>query len=118
MLQPIWKIKAEAATPATGINDQAGPISADVAIEVFETEADKYKDITNLHFSKKRYRLYTDGRRKKLRVFAPIDRTGSRRPSPLLYRTDISRWLGPKTIAAQESPRCRHGSIDARVGWH
>lgn len=102
MLQAIWKIKAEAATPATGVNVQAGPISAEVAIEVFETEADKYKDISNLQFSKKRYRLYTDGRRKKLRVFAPIDQNWQQKTLTVTLPDRHFKMVGPKTLAAQE----------------
>lgn len=73
VLRAVWNVKAVSATSATGLRARVGPINTESTIEVFETEADKYKHITTLCFSKKRYRISMDGKRKRLRVLAPLD---------------------------------------------
>lgn len=72
VLRAVWKVTALAATSATGIRAKIGPISAESAIEIFEAEADRYKDITTLTFGRKRYGIPADGTRKKIRVLGPI----------------------------------------------
>ena len=72
ILRAIWSVKALAATSATGIRVRVGPITTESAIEVFKNEADKYRDVIDLTFGRKRYRLYTDGMRKRVRVLAPL----------------------------------------------
>jgi hypothetical protein len=66
-------VKGLQTTSATGIRVRVGSITTESVIEVFATEADKYKDILSLSFAKKRYHLTTDGTRKRLRVFAPLN---------------------------------------------
>ena len=73
VLRAVWGVKGLQMTSATGIRVRVGSITTESVIEVFATEADKYKDILTLSFAKKRYHLTTDGTRKRLRVFAPLN---------------------------------------------
>lgn len=72
VLRAIWNVRGDRVTPATGLRARVGPIVAECTIEVFAEEADRFKDVDSLRFAKKRYRLYTDGTRKRLRILAPI----------------------------------------------
>ena len=102
VLRAVWKITAVKATAATGIRVKIGPISAESAIEVFESEVDRYKDVETLTFARKRYRLLTDGTKKKLRVLAPIHLV------PLETELDVSlssrhfRLSGPRYLRPNE----------------
>jgi hypothetical protein len=42
-------------------------------IEVFATEADKYKHVTDLQFARKQYRVSANNRRKSVVLLAPVD---------------------------------------------
>ena len=72
VVQAVFSVKAEAATPATGIQVLVGPIVADAALEVVETETDLYADVTELKFKHKRYKIRSDTGRKKVQILAPI----------------------------------------------
>jgi hypothetical protein len=72
VLRAKWKVKAAEATPATGFRTRVGPIVAESTIEVFECEADRYRHIDDLMFTRKRYRIRTDRGRKKVQVLAPL----------------------------------------------
>jgi hypothetical protein len=68
----MWKVKALKPTAATGVRVRVNSINEESAIEVLETEADKYKDVTDLQFSKRQYRMRTDQKRRTIRVLAPL----------------------------------------------
>ncbi len=72
ILRATWKVTAEAPSLATGIQARVGPITTEATVEVLESEADRYKNITSLRFQRKRYQLHTGSKRKKLRLLAPI----------------------------------------------
>lgn len=73
VLRALWNVKAVSATSATGLRVRVGPISAESAIEVFASEAERYRDVAGLQFDKKQYRIRTDQKRKKIRILAPIN---------------------------------------------
>lgn len=72
ILRATWKITADAATPVTGVHVGVGPIATEATIEVLESEADRYRDITSLTFQRKRYQVRIGSKRKKLRLLAPL----------------------------------------------
>ena len=74
LLQAIWTMTAERPTPATLVRVRCGPIVADTAIEVFESDRDRYRDVRELMFRRKRYLISADGTtRKTVTLLAPID---------------------------------------------
>src|SRR6266571_966130 len=102
VLRVIWSVKALHATPATGVRVTIGPVFAESAIEVFETDADKYKDVTTLCFARKRYRLDTDGRRKRVRVLAPLDLAPEPRELEVALSSRHFRVLGSTSLRPDE----------------
>lgn len=78
------------ATPATGLRVRVGPIAAESVIEVLASEADRYRDVAGLQFSKKRYRIRTDQKYKKVRILAPIHLVP--RPTPLRVEVDSAHF--------------------------
>lgn len=72
ILRATWKVKAETASPATGIHVRVGPIATEAAIEVLESEADRYKNVSSLAFQRKRYQVRMGAKRKRLRLLAPL----------------------------------------------
>lgn len=72
-LRAIWTVKALNPTPATGIRVRVGSISDESAVEVLASEAERYRDVSALQFSAKRYSMRTDQKRKVVRILAPID---------------------------------------------
>jgi len=72
VLRAIWKVKAIHPTQATAIRVRVGPITDESIIEILESEADKYRDVSKLCFSAKRYSMRTDQKRKKIRILAPL----------------------------------------------
>ncbi len=85
LLRTTWKIKALGPTDATGIRVRVGPIDQESVIEVLASEADKYKDVTSLQFSKRRYSMRTDQKRKRIILFAPINLV----PHATAFDTDL-----------------------------
>jgi hypothetical protein len=57
---------------ATGLRVRIGQIVEEVVMEVFASEADKYKHVTELKFARKQYRVSTDNKRKAVVLMAPI----------------------------------------------
>lgn len=78
VLRAVWSVKANKVTPATGIRVRIGSIVEETIIEVFATEADKYKHVTALQFGRKQYRVSTDNRRKSIVLMAPISQIPKR----------------------------------------
>lgn len=72
VLRATWKVKALGPVAATGVRVRVGPMVTEAIIEVLSSEADKYRDVTGLRFAKKRYRIRTDQKQKKIRILAPI----------------------------------------------
>ncbi|MFH0964102.1 MAG: hypothetical protein V2A58_08820 [Planctomycetota bacterium] len=72
VLRATWRVTALKPSAATGILARVGPISAEAMVEVFSSEADKYRDVTQLSFGKKKYRLRTDQKQKRIRILAPL----------------------------------------------
>ena len=72
ILRALWTVSAVAATPATGLRARVGSIRAEAVLEVFDSEADRYSDVTELRFAKKRYTVTAGTKRKRVRIFAPL----------------------------------------------
>jgi hypothetical protein len=72
ILRAVWKVKALSPSMATAVRARVGSIAAESTIEVLASEADRFKGVKGLCFNKKRYKLRTDAKRKKIRVVAPI----------------------------------------------
>ena len=73
LLQAVWKVTAKKKTSATGIRATVGPIRADAMFEVFDDAKERYADIRGLCFSSKRYRVSSDGKRKRIRLYCPLE---------------------------------------------
>jgi hypothetical protein len=73
LLLASWNVSAAEKTPATGMAVTVGPIRAEATFEVFETEKDKYAHVKTFEFSSKRYRIPSDGRKKKIKIYCPIE---------------------------------------------
>ena len=128
VLRATWKIKALRATSATGVRVRVNSINEESAVEVLANEAEKYKDVTTLQFSKKRYRMQT-GQKRKVRILAPISLVP--RPTPLDVTLDSKHFelSGQRTMEPRPRLlvsmsdlviRCRgkvaSGTITARLG--
>jgi hypothetical protein len=72
IMRAIWTVKANRATSATGVRATVGRISDESIVEVFESEADRYKHVHSLAFGKKTFAVRTDAGKKKIRLFAPL----------------------------------------------
>lgn len=72
ILKATWKVTAEAASAATGVRVRVGPISTEARIEVFGSEADRYRNVNALEFQRKRYIVRTGAKRRKIRLVAPL----------------------------------------------
>jgi hypothetical protein len=86
VLRAVWKIKAINACSATGVKVRVGRIIAENLIEILQSEADKYKGISTLQFSKKRYSMRTDQKSKRVLLLAPIKLVS--KPTPIQIRVD------------------------------
>ena len=73
VLRGIWGVRAVRATPATGVRVTVDSIRAESVIEVLGSEAERYKDVKELQFGRKRYRIRADQKRKKIQLLAPFD---------------------------------------------
>jgi hypothetical protein len=83
VLRAVWKVTAKAPTSAAGVRAHFGSAVAECAVEVFATEAEKYAHITELTFSRKKYRVVGDGKKRKLiHVMAPLSLVNS--PTPFV----------------------------------
>ena len=72
VIRASWKITAKSPTLATGVKVRCGPISTDAVIEVFASEADRYAQIDQLTFQRRRYTVKTGTKGKTIRVLAPL----------------------------------------------
>lgn len=73
VLRAQWNVTGETKTEATGLVVVVGPIRAETTLEVLADEKERYEHITDLKFSSARYRVKTDGSRKPIQVFCPLD---------------------------------------------
>ncbi len=69
-LRATWSVKALTETSATGLEARVGPIKAESTIAVLASEAERYTDVTELQFERKRYRI-RGGSRRSIRLLAP-----------------------------------------------
>ncbi len=71
VLRALWLVKGEKVSPATSLTARVGPIIGESTVEVLGSERDKYRHVTDLCFSNKRYSVRVDGTR-SIAVFAPF----------------------------------------------
>ena len=92
VLRAMWTVKALEPTPAAGL--QARVVGSDIkpesTIAVLSCEADRYAGVDDLRFSKQRYRMRTNQKRKKLRLLAPL--TLVTKPATLAVSSDNPRF--------------------------
>jgi len=104
VLRTIWKVKAVAATAATGVRVRVGPITAETAVEILVSEADRYADVTELRFSSKRYRIRTDQNQKKIRILAPLHLVD--RATPIQVTVDAANFeISGQQLLKRDEPR-------------
>ena len=134
LLQAVWKVTAEKKTPATGIRVTVGPIRADATFEVFEDEKERYAGIKEFCFSSKRYKISSDGKRKRVTLYCPLElvsgpwrlsrssppglrkparETITRTPGATPYRTRLPLPRPLKSAEIHGEPRGRPSSIVA-----
>jgi len=73
ILRARWKVRADSPCAATGIAVSAGPISGESLIEVLASKAELYSDITDFGFRRKSYTIRTSTRRKRIKLYAPLE---------------------------------------------
>ena len=73
VIRATWVIRAAMPTMATGVKVRVAPIAAESMVEVLESEADRYSGVSGLCFERRRYRVRTDKKRKRVRLLAPLD---------------------------------------------
>jgi hypothetical protein len=73
LLEAIWNVTAVGKTSATGIRVSVGPIRAEATFEVFEDAKEQYAHVKDLQFSHNRYRVSSEGKKKKIRLYCPIE---------------------------------------------
>lgn len=129
-MRAVWLVKAEEATPATGVKARVGPIVAEAAIEVLNEEAERYAHVRGLAFERTRY-FIRPGVKKRLRVLAPLEMVpnGGRvavaaSSKELAIRTEVELRPEPDLrIAIGEvhvlaSGKVETGSVTATLGEH
>jgi hypothetical protein len=67
-----WKVTAIEVSSVTGMAVSTGTISAEALVEVLGSEADRYSDIDDFGFRRKKYRMRTEAKRKRIKLYAPI----------------------------------------------
>jgi hypothetical protein len=97
-LTATWKVSGLEPSPATGIRIRVGPISDEIAVEVLESEADKYRDVTDFRFQRDSYRLKLGQAGKKVRLFAPITMVPEPRKIDISVDNRFFNIKGEKTL--------------------
>ena len=104
VLRATWKVRALRPTAATGLRASVDPIEAESAIEVLASEADRYRDVVGLRFDRKRYRVRTDRKGKRVRLLAPLERVQT--PTVVTIDVDSSHFtLGGTHVLAPDHKR-------------
>jgi len=73
-----------------------GPLVAEAPVEVLETPADRYSDLIEMRFVRKRYRINLGAKAKKIRVIAPL----SLAPEPTRLRVESTN---PRFVISGET---------------
>ena len=102
VLRCIWQVRAQSATPTTGVTARVGGIVASAVIEVFASERDKYADIKELCFNRRTYRLQA-GTSRRVRLLAPVPACISE-PTPVEIRATHAavRIAGDRILCPNE----------------
>ena len=97
-LRATWSVKALEATAATGLEARVGPIKAESTIAVLASEAERYANVNELRFERKRYNI-RGGSRRSIRLLAPtaLARSAGREVA-LELSSDDFRISGPRRL--------------------
>ena len=68
-----WSVRAVNVVKTTAVTVNAGDIEVQSLVEVLESEADKYRDVSEFGFRRSRYQIKINSKKRNLRVLAPID---------------------------------------------
>jgi hypothetical protein len=98
VLRAVWTVKAQKVTPATGIRVRVGSIVEETIIEIFATEADKYRHVTDLQFARKQYRVPTDNTMKSIVLMAPVKLISSSTPFEIECSSTDFELLGKRQL--------------------
>ena len=101
-LQAVWKVTAEKKTPATGIRVTVGPIRADATFEVFEDEKERYAGIKEFCFSSKRYKISSDGKRKRVTLYCPLELVSGPTPVEVTFSNRKVAVAGDLVLVPKE----------------
>jgi hypothetical protein len=82
---------------------RVGPITAETAIEILDSEADRYADVTEMRFSSKRYSIRTDQNQKRIRILAPLRLVDKN--TPIQVTVDAPNFVisGQQTLRRDET---------------
>ncbi len=119
VLRAVWTITAKKVTPATGVRVRIGPIVEETVIEVFASEADKYKHVTQLQFARKHYRVLTDNKRKSVVLVAPISLVPVATPFQVTCSSSDFEICGKRTLEPSKVTgiaRCAFSVRTSKVG--
>jgi len=114
VLQAAWKLTGVQTTAASGLKVSVGSITEECAVEVLESRADEFKELTGLCFQRPRYRIKIGGPSKRIWILAPLSLVTE--ATPLTISVDNSRFKisGNKMLIPNKNlgvARC-----DIRVG--
>lgn len=113
VLRVVWSVRALRPTSATGVRVRIGPIVAESPVEVLTTPADRYADLTEMCFLRKRYRINVGAKAKKLRLIAPLDLAPE--PTPVRVESSNSRFTIGGELVLRPSVELGIASCEFRV---
>ncbi len=97
-LRATWSVRGMEETAATGLEATVGPIKAESTVAVLSSEAERYADVTELRFERKRYRI-RGGSRRTIRLLAPVELArAAGREFELEPSSDDFRISGPRKL--------------------
>ena len=115
VLRAVWSVTAKQATPATGLRVRIGSIVDEVIIEVFESEADRYRHVTELGFSRKQYQVLTDNKRKSVVLMAPITQVPVATPFEAECSSADFEISGNQTLMPSKTTRIARCAFSVRT---
>jgi len=115
VLQASWKLTGLQATTASGIKVSIGPITEECAVEVLESRADEFKELTDLCFQQSRYRIKIGGSSKRIGILAPLSLVSE--STMLDISVDNSRFKvsGSKMLIPKEKQGVARCDVRVRV---
>ncbi|MBI4668354.1 MAG: hypothetical protein HY747_04075 [Elusimicrobia bacterium] len=98
VLRCVWSVKGEKVTKASGVKVRVGSIVRESLIEVLESEREKYRDIHEFCFQRKRYTVQV-GANKTIILLAPCPGVvPNRMPFELICSDPVFKISGDKVL--------------------